>query len=126
MSLLEDQSYSAAEAGPAPQSSSMNLYQLHLLMRGRYPLAIALSVVLATAGAITGYKMGKKTYQSSATIRIAPTTPKVMYNTDEQRNDHYESFVDTQMAMIHSRRVIEMAMTLKPWTNLGKVSSDQG
>src|SRR4051794_14454183 len=68
--------------GGQPHASMMQ--RIHLLLRGRYKWAIALSMVGAACGSVLGWRMGAKQFMSSGQIHVIPVLPKVIYTDDEK------------------------------------------
>lgn len=96
------------------------LLLLHKFLRGRYLIAIGLAVLLGPIGATIGYMSVQLEYTSTSTIRIAPVLPKILFETDANSMvPMFDSFVQTQISLISSRRVIEMAMQSETWREAG-------
>lgn len=106
-----------AEASKAPDNP---LLLVHKFLRGRYWLAILLACLLAPCGAAVSYFALKPEYTSNATIRIAPVLPKVLFES-EQSNimPMFDSYLQTQVSLIASRRIIELAMGKDAWKRAG-------
>jgi len=111
------QSYPGAE----PQKAADNpLLIVHKLLRGRYLIAIALAVLLGPIGAVLGYLAVQLEYTSSATLRVAPVLPKILFESDgNSMMPMFDSYLQTQVSQIGSRRVIEMAMQSQTWQEIG-------
>ena len=92
-------------AHPSPMARAMRV------LRRRLKWAIPLALVLGVAGGYLGYKQGTPIYRSNGTIRIEPTLPRILFQ-NEQNNlmPMFEAFIDGQVALIRSQRVVEMAM----------------
>ena len=71
--------------GPHAGKGSQELQRLHRLMRGRYLIAIFLSLILAAGGAYIGFRCGGKTYQSIGMLRVKPVVQKILYPVEELR-----------------------------------------
>lgn len=96
------------------------LLLVHRLLRGRYVVALVLACVLAPLGAAVGYKVLMLEYQSTAQIRIAPVLPKVLFESEQSSVlPMFDSFVQTQVSLIQSRRVVDMAMLSPTWKAVG-------
>lgn len=110
-----------AHPGMDPNKPAENpLLLLHKYLRGRYAIAIALAVLLGPLGAAIGYVAVQLEYTSSSTIRIAPVLPKILFESDENSMmPMFDSYVQTQVSLISSRRVMEMAMESDLWRELG-------
>ena len=110
----------------AGSADGMNLRRLLQLMRGRYWIAITLSIVLAGAGAFAGFSRGKKTYESVGLIRVIAVVPRVLYNTDDKGMlPMFDSFVDTQVSLLRSQRVLDFAVADPQWTALNRGGNDK-
>ncbi|MCF6285169.1 MAG: hypothetical protein L3K26_08260, partial [Candidatus Hydrogenedentes bacterium] len=93
---------------------------LHKLLRGRYLIAVLLAGLLGPCGAALGYFALQMEYTSNATIRIAPVLPKVLFeNEQNSMMPMFDSFLQTQVSLIKSRRITEMAMQSKVWQEAG-------
>lgn len=103
---------------PAALNKVNPLLKLHQLLRGRYHWAIILSLTLGTLGAMAGHFLVKNDYQSKGFIQIKPVLQKILYN-NEQNNvmPMFDSYVDTQVSLMESPRIIEMAMGSATWKN---------
>jgi len=102
------------------QANQNPLLLVHKLLRGRYVWAIVLAAVLGAGAAAVGYKALPLEYESTSTIRIAPVLPKVLFENEENAMiPMFDSFVQTQVSLIQSRRVIDMAMQSDEWTGVG-------
>lgn len=97
--------------GPAESGQVGALALLHRHLRGRYPAAIALGLVLAVIGAVSGFVLPKPQYTSEALLQVRPNIPRTLYETDEnQIPPMFENFVATQAALIEAPRVFEVAV----------------
>lgn len=105
---------------------SLDLHRIHVLLRGRYHWAILLSLCLGACAAIGGFRLGQKTYQSVGVIRVMPIVPKIMYSVDEKgQMPAFDTFVDAQVTLVKSQRVVNQALDDKAWASLGMEKSDQ-
>jgi uncharacterized protein involved in exopolysaccharide biosynthesis len=109
-----------ADAGyasdPEPGATQL-LLKLHMLLRRRYWLLVLLTVMLGCAMGYGGYRLGYKTYRSTALIQIV----KPLSITGEAAPDDGqdgETFVSTQAGLIKNPRVIDMAMADSEWIAL--------
>jgi succinoglycan biosynthesis transport protein ExoP len=111
---------SAPAARPRPEAGENPVLILHRLLRGRYWLAILLAGVLGPIGAVIGYKALPPKYESQAAIRIAPVLPKILYENEENAMiPMFDAYVGTQMSLIGSPRVRNMAMESPAWRENG-------
>ena len=107
-------------AGDAPKPGENPLLLVHKLLRGRYWLAILLAAVLGPIGAVAGYKAVSLEYTSNSTIRILPVLPKILFDNDQNSMmPMFDSFLQTQVSLLSSRRVIQMAMESDTWRKAG-------
>jgi len=116
---------SAPQYGPAPTGGSPGgdqnpLLLIHNLLRGRYIIAGVLGCVLGLAGAVGGYMAKPLNYESHALIRVAPVLPKILYESEENSAlPMFDAFVQTQVSLMTSRRVVEMAIQSPTWKDVG-------
>lgn len=95
--------------GAAPEGDPIRLVLKHL--RGRVPIALALGLALAAAGAIAPWLALKPVYTATALIRVAPTGRVILFEVeDNQPLSHYDSFVNTQQQLLTSRRIVGAAI----------------
>jgi polysaccharide biosynthesis transport protein len=109
----EDPRGGGAGGGAAPGSPAQPnpLLIIHRGLRGRYPYAIALGLVLGVIFAFLGYTLVKPIYQSVALLRVAPTQAKILFQTeDNSQMADWDSFVAAQATLLQSRRVITFAL----------------
>lgn len=96
------------------QQSPLSL--VRRLLRGRYLVTIILAAVLGLGGAAAGFVFAKPEFESTATLRIAPVMPKVLYESEMSSPiPMFNSYVETQLSLIQSRRVIELAKQTPTW-----------
>ncbi|MCC6795755.1 MAG: hypothetical protein IT366_11615 [Candidatus Hydrogenedentes bacterium] len=109
---------------PAPQSDQNPLLLVHRLLRGRYLLATVLGVFLGGMGAAVGYFAIQPEYASETIIRVAPVLPKVLYENEQNAMmPMFDSFIQTQISLVKSRRVVEEAIGSETWKNAGGKAS---
>ncbi len=105
---------------PGGEAAQNPLLLVHRLLRGRYVLVAVLVAVLGPVGAAIGYKALPPEYKSQATIRIAPVMPKILYENEENSMiPMFDAFVQTQMSLITSSRVRDLAMQSPTWRDVG-------
>ena len=110
---------------PAPdrdEETHVNpLLVMHGLLRGRYAIAITLAVIGIVAGGLAGYRIKTPAYRSTGMIRVKPIIDRILYkNEDNGVLPMFDAFVETQMALITSQRVIDQAMQADEWKALGR------
>ena len=109
------------------ESPAVNpLLQIHRLLRGRYWLAALLMVVGASAGGYVGYRITEPTYESTGLIRIKPSLPRILFQNDQNGvMPLFDIFVKSQVALMRSQRVIDLAMQHPEWKSLNRGLSAQ-
>ena len=99
------------------------LLMLHRLLRGRYVLAISLAVVFGVAGGVLGYMSQKPQYKSTGQIRIQPSLPKVLFQTEQSTaTQMFSSFVSSQAEFIKEGGVIDRALASDEWRSVSHLS----
>ncbi len=100
-----------APAGSGAAAQPNPLLILHRGLRGRYPYAIALGLVLGITFAGLGYSLVKPIYESVVLVRVAPTQAKILFQTeDNSQMADWDSFVSAQASFMQSRRVIQLSL----------------
>lgn len=113
---LSDKGARRGDAGMSPKS---RLELIHRTMRGRYPYAIALTIVGVIVGAIVGYQVPTPTYRSTGAVRITSVLPTVMFEDDQSLAARFEEFIKDQMDLIVHQDLIEKAMATTEWKTNG-------
>ena len=110
--LMDDQD--SSQAGGSP------LKFIHRALQGRYIWAALLGSILGVLGGYYGYNSVVLKYKSSGLIRIKPTERQILYRTEESRvMPMFEQYVQTQLQLISSHRVIDMAIQNEAWREIG-------
>ena len=87
------------------------LLLIHRKLRGRYRMVVLLGVLLMLCGGLSGYILVPPKYESKGVVRITPTLPSVLYQSEEnQAPPMFESFLTTQAVLIASRETLESAL----------------
>ncbi len=116
-----------SELGDGPQQPENPLLFAHRLLRGRYPWAIGLALTLGLAGAAAGYFAMKPKYQSEGIIQVLPTTPSVLYGTEENEvPPNFDSWVGAQQVFVQGARVRDLAVQDPELTLIGWPSGVPG
>jgi len=90
--------------------------QILTSLRGRYHWAILSGLLFAGIGSVAGYKIWSPKYQGVGIIRIRPQLERILYKREENQTlPMYDSYVNTQMAMLTSQRLIDLAMQQAEW-----------
>ncbi|MCY2954891.1 MAG: hypothetical protein NTU53_23415 [Planctomycetota bacterium] len=106
---------------PRPAPAPNPLLILHALLRGKYKWAVPLALVGAILGSSIAYLVSGPKYRSAGLIQIKPTLPRILYNS-EQNNvmPMFDAFVESQVMLIRSQRVLTMAMQNPDWKSFGR------
>ena len=135
MSEVEYEQAAFEEAAPEAPRAALGsgtthdvnpLQVLHQLLRGRYILAIVLALALGAGLGYLGYTIPKPVYRSSGMIRIRPFTSRILYS--NERNEMmpmFDAFVDSQVLLMRSQRVTDLAMQSDEWRALKRGSSPE-
>ena len=92
------------------------LVMIHECLRGRYLLAFALMVVGGLMGAAVGWKLSPPIFATTAQIQIKPILPRILYqNEQNEAIPRFDAFVESQLSLIRSNRVIDAAMQRPEW-----------
>ncbi len=90
--------------------------RLHALLRGRYPYAIGLAVVLATICGVLGWRSVTLEYTSDVHIRVDPYKQAILYPTEESGvMPMLDAFISQQVDRIYDPKVIKLAMENENW-----------
>lgn len=96
------------------------LHKLQRLLQGRYHWAAILSLLGLVLGGAGGYLLKPNIYQSVGIIRVKPNTSKILYTPDDAgMMPMFDAFVASQIQLIESQRVLDMAMQSDEWKSLG-------
>jgi Mrp family chromosome partitioning ATPase/uncharacterized protein involved in exopolysaccharide biosynthesis len=112
----------AQESGGELAPPAVNpLLLAHQLLRGRYIWAILLSLIGGATGAYFGFRSGQVTYRSRGQIRVAPLIQKIIYDNEASGSlPMYDAFMEHQIALIRSQRVLGDALQDEKWKALGR------
>src|SRR2546430_1188157 len=120
--LGEDPLHSMAlGAALAPPPSPMRKVQR--LLRGRYLLAVVLALLCGLIGAAWGWKSQNPKFSSDGIIWIKPVIPAITSN--DKTIPFYDRFVQSQVNLIPSGRVLDRAIQRPEWKETG-LGGDQG
>ncbi|MCC7389722.1 MAG: AAA family ATPase [Phycisphaerales bacterium] len=97
---------------PAESGQHTNpLLLVHRCLRGRYPVAAGLGLLLAIPCAVVGFMAMPPVYTSTGVVNIAPTQPHILYETElNERMSSFDSFVQSQANHLRSQRILEAAV----------------
>lgn len=95
---------------PAPPARSL-VVELHQRLRGRYVAAGILAAALAPCLALAGYLALKPEYKSTGIVRVAPTLPRLLYESEENKLPPlFDSYVSAQATYLQTPRVLDRAL----------------
>jgi Mrp family chromosome partitioning ATPase/uncharacterized protein involved in exopolysaccharide biosynthesis len=101
---------------PSGRSAPSPLAMIHECLKGRYLLAFALLVAGALMGAALGYKLAPPLFATTAQIQIKPILPRILYENEQNSAiPRFDNFVESQLSLIRSNRVIDAAMQRPEW-----------
>jgi polysaccharide biosynthesis transport protein len=100
---------------------------LRRLMRGRWLLTIGLSLCLGGGLGHLGWKFGKSVYVAQGEVLVAQTTDALGLDESVANRDaqNYGPFLDTQIQFLKTSRVLEKALEMPAWRDLGRHDSEQ-
>ncbi len=109
--------------GAQEASAASRLRKIHRLLRGRYPIVIALAVLGAVAGGVLGFSSQRPSYRSDGLIQIKPNIPDL---TDVDRvMPMYTSYVESQAELVKNQRVVMAAIEDDAWRSTGRGSNPE-
>jgi succinoglycan biosynthesis transport protein ExoP len=114
--------YATGAAEQEPGAGQL-LLRLHMLLRRRYWLLVLLSLVLGSAMGYGGFRMGYKTFRSTALIQILRPL-SITGETAPDDGQEGEAFVAVQAGLIKNPRVIDMAMSDADWIALQRPAKE--
>ena len=115
---LADPMFGNGSQEPPPANP---LLIIHRLLRGRYHWCILLGLLGLGVGGFAGYKVTKPTYSSTGLIDIKPyITPLVTPTPETGMMPAHASFVEAQVSLIKSQRVMDAAMQSEEWRKLNR------
>ena len=95
--------------------------KIHLLLRGRYHWMALLSILLAALGSVGAYLVITPLYTNVGIISIKPVLEHVLYQSEDSRvMPMFDAFVGSQVELIRSQRVLEMAQEIQTWKDLDR------
>ena len=95
--------------------------RLHALLRGRYHWAVMLALTGIAGGICAGYFLPPVRYRSTGLIRIKPSVKRILFPSEQNAvMPMFDSFMESQVALINSARVLDYAMQNPDWQGLGR------
>jgi Mrp family chromosome partitioning ATPase len=91
--------------------------RIQRLLRHRYRWCLLLGTVLATAGVFAGLTFFKPQWVCGGMVQVTPPPPPIIPGAVVDHSDPvgYDNLIQSQMALIRSARVVEMAMDDDKW-----------
>jgi Mrp family chromosome partitioning ATPase/uncharacterized protein involved in exopolysaccharide biosynthesis len=118
-----------ATLGPPPAALDDPLAiprKIHGIMRGRYIIAIVLGSFFGLIGGVGGAMATKPTFVSSGYIHVVQRTEAIINSIDIHAGlPQYHNFVNSQVAVILSERVINQAMAHEAWRSTGRGATQE-
>jgi polysaccharide biosynthesis transport protein len=109
------------QADAAPPNPLM---LIHNCLRGRYHSVAVLLVIGGLVGAATGYIASAPSYRCVGQVQIKPNMPRILYENEQNATmPRFDAFVESQITLIKSSRVIEAAAQSKLWQQTPGVRS---
>ncbi|MDP9174823.1 MAG: AAA family ATPase [Planctomycetota bacterium] len=119
-------STNAQDMGPGYTTSQQNhtpkpmgLKKVHRLLRGRYPLVVALALLFGIAGGILGFNSQKPMFQSETRLQISPYMPNL--GNEDSYMPGFGSFLQDQAMLIQNPEMIRRAMQEADWKTVSAV-----
>lgn len=92
---------------------------IHRHLRGRYTLAIVLGLLFGIAGGVGGFLSRSPEYRSTGIIRIQPSMPKVLYESEQSAAPRmFTTWVNTQAQLISNPDVVQLAIGGDDWNEV--------
>jgi polysaccharide biosynthesis transport protein len=90
------------------------------VLRGRYLMTAVLAVVAMGIGGPIGYHLPKLSYESTGILCIQPKLPRILYENEQNGGamPMFDEYVESQVSLIESQRVIDLAMQNPAWSAL--------
>ncbi len=108
-------------AAPLPDKPPTLLKIIHNLLRRKYKWLIPVALIVAVLGAVYGYRSKKPTYTATGIIRLRANIPRILYSTDQNGiMPMFDAFAESQVALLTSERVLELALQSAEWKSLAK------
>ena len=106
------------------QGHSNAFVMIHRMLRGKYILTFMLAGIFGVVGGTLGYLSQQPQYKSVGVIRIQPTLPKVLYDSEQSTAPKmFSSFVSSQAELIRNGDVIQNALESDEWKAVSYLTS---
>ena len=101
----------SANVQPEDDEPNTNyLLLLYRILRGHHKAIILTAIILSSIFSITGYLLVKPKYSAMGIVRVAPSTPMILYKNKKNTTiPLYDSFVSAQATYLLSQPVLERA-----------------
>ncbi|HZZ42262.1 MAG TPA: hypothetical protein VFE58_04950 [Tepidisphaeraceae bacterium] len=111
----------ANEPGMGGSPPDVNpLHKIHMLLKGRYPWAIGLTIAGMLIGGTVGLLVGHPIYISNGWVHVQPVMPKVLNGDEGGVMPFFDSFADEQISVMQSQRVLDNALQSETWRATGQ------
>lgn len=118
------QAYGGAQGGAEDDNRLLRV--IHAALRGRYPWAIGLGLVLGVGLGVAGWMSTTPLYKSNGSIRIKAYTPKILFeNENSGQMPRYDNYLKAQANTMRSNRVINAALQTDVWKPYSEGMSPQ-
>jgi len=107
------------------EQAHTNVFVLvHRMLRGKYILTLVLASIFGLIGGSLGYMSQEPQFKSVGVIRIQPTLPKVLYDSEQSTAPKmFSSFVSSQAELIRNGDVIQNAIEDDVWKAVSHLSN---
>ena len=100
------------------------LVLIHNCLRGRYHWVALLLVIGGAIGAAVGYLAAAPSYRCIGQVQIKPNMPRILYENEQNATmPRFDAFVESQITLIKSSRVIDAAAQSRLWQQTPGVRS---
>ena len=100
-----------ATEGAGSEASLDPVRILRRSLKGRYPLLVVLCVALSAAGGAVGWRLTHPLYRSESLLRVK-------WQSDDPDSAPFDVLMQSQQALITSRRVVDRALATEEWEAL--------
>src|SRR5271154_6814419 len=115
---IYDARETVAQQPPSP------LEIIRMLLKERVKWAVILCVIGGVLGGVAGFFLAKEPeYESEGMIQIKPFVPGVF--NEASPLPMFDAYIESQVAIMQSRRTIDMAMQSAEWQALGRGLTDK-
>jgi succinoglycan biosynthesis transport protein ExoP len=112
---------SGGSMGGPPPAGNNPLSKLHRLLRGRYPIVIALGLIFGAVGGAIGYFSQKPGYSATGIVSVSPMARSL--ENVERTMPMFTSFMRVQVEVLRSPKLIERALKTEAWKSTQRDAS---